>query len=152
MNLPRGSKVMPADKTREMLNIPAYANGIGKLANRNNAASQFKRNKKYKAPNVWDYLTKPKLLLNKALRYLGVETPKGASFIPQMAKGGFNKVKEAAISKIKGETEDLDVAGPSSGGAKAWRNTIKTAARSEERRVGKERGTGGARRVWTDRR
>lgn len=101
VNLPKGSKVLSAKNTRNFLSsIPAYANGIGEWVG-----------------NVWDYVSNPSKLLDKALGSLGVEIPKGGSFIGDIAKGGFTKVKDGAVEFIKKQFEKLTSFGSSGGGS-----------------------------------
>src|SRR5699024_10560677 len=70
----KGTHVLSAKNTRNLFDsIPKYEDGtydyqIGGAVSQGSNVNEMK---KAKAPNVWDYITKPKLLLNKALDYLG---------------------------------------------------------------------------------
>src|SRR5699024_10832548 len=95
-DLPKGTQVIPAKQTKQI--IPRYDRGVGSAASR---VKDMNEMKKAKAPNVWDYLTEPKLLLNKTLRYLGVGVTKGSGIMLDMAKGAFKFVKKKSIDFIK---------------------------------------------------
>lgn len=109
MDLPAGSQVLNARDTKKAL-IPQYAKGIG---------STFKKTAKKTATHLWgetkkvgskakdvaldvfDYVKNPGKLLDLALNTLGINKPEGGSFVGNMARGGFNKVKDSAIGYVK---------------------------------------------------
>lgn len=112
-NLPKGSTVWAAEKTKEMLNmIPHYKNGtlnaVGNFVKEswNSGKEKVKEvgtKVKDVALNVFDYVKNPSGLLDVALKTLGVSKPSGSSLAANMAKGGWNKVKSAAVSYVKGK-------------------------------------------------
>lgn len=108
VNLPKGSQVLSATKTKDFLKtIPAYAwgtdawggikSGVSKTWNK---AKDIGSSVKNTAMDVFSYLKKPGKFLDIALRALGVEKPTGSGMMAEMAKGGFNKAKDAAVSKV----------------------------------------------------
>ncbi|WP_373892767.1 phage tail tape measure protein [Virgibacillus sp. CBA3643] len=145
-NLPKGSKVLSAKKTRNFLSsIPAYANGVGDFlgntwegaknvagkakdatvtgAKMVGAAGKAAGQKVGEwAGNVWDYASNPSKLLDIALDLLGVEMPKGGSLVGDIAKGGFTKVKDGAVDFIKDKFDEFTSSAPSSGsgGSGRW--------------------------------
>jgi len=133
VNLPKGSHVLSGKNTKKHFEgIPQYKDGTtdgvvrggaGQAAGQAGGGAIRK-----KAPNVWDYLTKPKLLLNKALRYLNIDLPTATEWPGKMLKGGFNTVKDAAFDFIKEKGEEAVPDAPSGGGASAWRSHIRKAA------------------------
>ncbi|MGH2319400.1 phage tail tape measure protein [Planococcus sp. SE5232] len=120
VNLPKGTQVFSAKQTREyMESIPHYKNGVGgKLSDlwegtKNLAGKAWEGTKKVGnkvkdvAVNAFDYIKSPGKFLDLALKTLGIEKPKGGSFVGNMAVGGWNKVKEAALSYVKNKMSDF---------------------------------------------
>jgi len=143
MNLPKGTQVWSATETREAL-APKYAWGISfkdvaKTLNLSGKALQYSDSKKEQAigkaasgvGTAFDvYNETPRALLNAGLKAMGVEVPDLPAAIGDMAKSGFNYVKDKAVDFIKNkQDEELEsIAGPTSGGAKAWGPNIRKAA------------------------
>lgn len=137
INLPKGSQVLSAKKTRELLsNIPQYANGVGGFLNdawqgtKNAAGKVWEGTKalgskvKDAAFNVWDNISNPSKLLDTALSLLGIKRPAGGSFVGNMAKGGFNKVKDGALGYLKDKIANTGTqAGRGNGFGSAFRLT-----------------------------
>ncbi len=159
MNAPKGTKILSGEDTEKLLNsIPAYKSGNSSISDMAkgawgatkrganavkdtavDAGKAVGRGAKQVgewAGDAWDYVKNPSKLLNIALEQLGVSTPKGGSFIGDVAKGGFNTVKGKAAGYIKDmfkKAEEESSAGPSSPGAAAWRSHIvRAAARMNE--------------------
>ncbi|MGE6370650.1 phage tail tape measure protein [Planococcus kocurii] len=119
INLPKGSQVLSAKRTRELMaNLPQYANGVGELfgkaweGTKNVAGKAWEGTKslgnkaKEAAFDVWDHISNPSKLLDTALSILGIKKPEGGSFVGDMARGGFNKVKEGALGFLKKKLDD----------------------------------------------
>lgn len=109
-NLPEGSQVLSAANTKKFLqSLPAYADGKGLLNKAWGAVKDFggrvgsgiKKAKDW-AGDAMDYVKNPSKLLDIALDFLGIKRPSGSEFIPAMARGGFNQVKEGAVDYVKG--------------------------------------------------
>ncbi|WP_342515311.1 peptidoglycan DD-metalloendopeptidase family protein [Sporosarcina sp. FSL K6-1522] len=94
VNLPKGTQVLSAKNTKDLLgDVPKYAKGTGGIVQ--------------KAFDVFDYIKNPSKLLDVALNALGFSSPKGGSFIGDMAKGAVDKVKKGAIEFVKGKLADF---------------------------------------------
>ena len=124
MDLPKGTSVLSAKKTREYLqSIPAYANGVGwikeaakktktvgastgRVAKKQVVKSTAKVAKK--AFDIWEYIKDPSGLLNTALSSLGISSPDGIGVMGDVARGGFNKVKTSAIDFVKEKLQGFD--------------------------------------------
>ncbi|GIO25091.1 tape measure protein [Oceanobacillus sp. J11TS1] len=154
-DLPKGTKVLPAKKTRELLsNIPMYANGVGdffgKVGNgikngvgkakdatvagynkaKDTAVDAGKKVAEWTG-DVWDYVKNPGKLLDIALKKVGAVMPDGVGAMADLAKGAFKTIKGKAVDWVKeqlsfGGGEGVGVA--PSGGASAWRIVVKKAA------------------------
>src|SRR5699024_11805514 len=76
----------------------------------------------YTGFNVWDNITSPKKLHNKALDMLGVKMPSRNDYIMQMAKSGFKIVKDKAVGYLKDRVKNLfgDLGKGSTGNVKKW--------------------------------
>ncbi|WP_064468294.1 transglycosylase SLT domain-containing protein [Lederbergia galactosidilytica] len=123
VNLPKGTAVLSGEETESLMGmIPAYKKGIGNIVG--NVKSGLKNTAKKAAStafNVFDYMNNPGRLLNKALETLGVSSPNESGFVGNLARGGFNKVKDGAIDYIKKKLEDFTFAGvAASGNVKSW--------------------------------
>ncbi|MBD8013894.1 peptidoglycan DD-metalloendopeptidase family protein [Planococcus wigleyi] len=59
------------------------------------------------AVDIFDYVKKPGKLLDLALSAMGIKEPEGGSFIGNIARGGWGKVKEAGIDFLKGKLNDF---------------------------------------------
>lgn len=114
MNLPKGTQVLSAKKTRELLGeIPKYKNGVGEFfsdawkGTKNIAGKAWEGTKnlggkaKDIAENIWDHVSNPGKLLETALSLLGVKKTEGGSFVGDMARGGYNKIKDSAAGFLK---------------------------------------------------
>lgn len=147
-NMPKGTQVWSATDTRSILEPPQYSWGknwgisfkdVAKTLNLSGKALQYSDSKKEQAigkaasgvGTAFDvYNETPRALLNAGLKAMGVEVPDLPAAIGDMAKSGFNYVKDKAVDFIKNkQDEELEsVAGPTSGGAKAWGPNIRKAA------------------------
>lgn len=135
VNLPKGTQVLSAKKTRELLgNVPRYENGIGKLweGTKNLAGKAWEGTKnlgskaKQAAFDVWEHISNPGKLLDTALSLLGIKKPEGGSFIGNMARGAFDKVKSSAVGYVKGQIDNSGTqAGSGNGFGSAFRLTSK---------------------------
>ncbi|MDQ0427672.1 murein DD-endopeptidase MepM/ murein hydrolase activator NlpD [Planomicrobium stackebrandtii] len=115
MNGEEGTKVWSATETKKiMAMVPHYALGDLKdglrsagdwVADKYNAGKKKVKavGSKIKdvAVNAFDYIKSPGKFLDLALKTLGIEKPKGGTFIGDMAAGGWNKAKEEAINYVK---------------------------------------------------
>lgn len=130
-NLPKGTQVLSAKKTRAFLkSIPAYNKGtdlwnwtkdVGKQA-KDGATHAWDKTKDVgkkvieKAFDIFDYIKEPSKLLDVAIKALGIEKPSGSGFIGNMAKGGWDKVKSSAVNFVKSKLADFgDDGGPAPG-------------------------------------
>lgn len=111
-DLPKGSHVFSATDTRNLFsNIPKYATGTDSASGflkRGSDATGGNIKKKPWTERVWDYVKKPKKLLDIALDKMGAKLPKNTAMFKNMLKGGFNTVKDAALSKVKGTFKEQE--------------------------------------------
>ena len=98
VNLPKGTQVLSATLTKQLLNIPRYANGTGWLSSAWEKTKQVGRSIKDKAFNVWNFLSNPTKLLNQVLSSLGVEVPSLPGILKNIGTGAFSKVKNSMFS------------------------------------------------------
>lgn len=120
-NLPKGTQVLSAKKTKEwMKGVPAYEWGTDAFEGAKNLYNAGKNKVKEVGSkikdwtvDVFDYIKNPSGLLNLALDKLGIKRPSETGFVGDMAKGAFNKVKDAGVDKIK---TALDAFGASASG------------------------------------
>lgn len=117
VNLPKGSQVLSGENTAALMkNVPFYAEGKGLI---NSIVSGAK--------SVWDYVSNPKELFNKALEKFGGVLPSmegvGGGML-QAGKGAFKMVKDSALDFVKqkiaeympvGTGEESTKIGPGSG-------------------------------------
>ena len=118
VNLPKGTQVIPASITKQI--VPHYAWGTGILDGAKNAVKKVKET----ALNVWDYASNPSKLLSKTLETLGVSSPSGDSIMDSIARGGFTKVKDGAVNYIKEMWNNAFSSSPSGKGVERWRSTV----------------------------
>lgn len=120
MNGAKGTKVWSARETKKILAmVPHYALGDkikGGLRSAGDWAAEKYNSGKEKvkgvakkvkdvAVNAFDYIKKPGAFLDLALKTLGIDKPKGGTFPGDMALGGFNKAKSAAVNYVKKKME-----------------------------------------------
>lgn len=127
INLEKGAQVLSAINTKKLLNsIPAYAKGKGmfnSLLDKGKEAAthvweggkNFGKKVVNTAFDVFDYIKDPSKLLDIALDTLGFNKPEGSSFIANMAKGAWNKVKSGAVGFVKGKLDGFGGDGSSPG-------------------------------------
>lgn len=128
IKLEKGAQVLSAINTKKLLNsIPAYAKGKGmfnSLLDKGKEAAthvweggkNFGKKVVNTAFDVFDYIKDPSKLLDIALDTLGFNKPEGSSFIANMAKGAWNKVKSGAVGFVKGKLDGFgDDGGPAPG-------------------------------------
>lgn len=109
VNLPKGSQVLSAKRTKEFLkSIPGYAlgtdiwDGIKGFGSRAWDGTKALGSKiKDVAFDVFDYIKNPSGLLDLALKTLGISRPSESGLIGSMAKGAFDSVKDKAIDFVK---------------------------------------------------
>ncbi|WP_437828940.1 phage tail tape measure protein [Niallia taxi] len=118
VNLPKGTQVLPASLTKQI--VPHYAWGTGIVDGAKNVMKKVKDT----ALNVWDYASNPSKLLSKALESLGIFVPSGDSIESSIAQGGFNLVKDGAVNFIKGMLKNAFSSSPSGKGVERWRSTV----------------------------
>ncbi|MFC4714072.1 phage tail tape measure protein [Planococcus dechangensis] len=114
VNLPKGTQVLSAKKTRELLGeIPHYESGTGLWQGiKNFGSAAWEGTKaagsaiKDAAFNVWDHVSNPGKLLDTALSLLGIKKPNGGSLVGDMAKGAFDKVKTGALGFLKSSIDE----------------------------------------------
>nr|WP_256521738.1 phage tail tape measure protein [Halobacillus sp. A5] len=122
MNLPKGTSVLSAKDTREYLeSVPAYAWGVGTLKKAWEGTKNVAGKVKDKAVDVWDYVSDPSKLFNKALELFGVETPEMPGAFEGFGKGAFSKAKEGLKGFLKSKVEDFgSIDGNAPGSVKGW--------------------------------
>ncbi|MCM3030389.1 phage tail tape measure protein [Niallia sp. MER 6] len=119
VNLPKGTEVIPASITKQI--VPHYAWGTGIVDGVKKGIKKVKDT----ALNIWDYVSNPSQMLSKALDNLGVSMPGGDSIPAQIAKGGFTKVKDGAVNYIKDLLKNsFSGSSPSGKGVERWRSTV----------------------------
>lgn len=114
VNLPKGTQVLSAKKTRELLGeIPRYNEGTGLWQGiKNFGSAAWEGTKKVgsaikdAAFNVWDHVSNPGKLLDTALSLLGIKKPDGGSLVGDMARGAFDKVKTGALGFLKNSIDE----------------------------------------------
>jgi SLT domain-containing protein/phage-related protein len=147
VNLPKGTQVLSAKMTRQLLDIPKYAlgtkaweftKGLAGQAwegTKNVAGKAWDKTKsvagkaKDVAFDVWDYVSDPEKLFNKSLGLFGVETPSFPGILKDMGKGLFDKAKESLKGLLKNKIENLGLGDtPTSGsGVRRWAGIAKQA-------------------------
>ena len=159
MNLPKGTQVLSARETREVLGgIPAYAGGFGAtmkdaaswVGGKAKAGASWAGNKAKAgasavadtASDIWSYASNPSKLMDVIMKKFGVSMPKFDGAFGNVAKGGFNLVKDKATKFLKDKLGDFGIGGSAgniTGGASAWRGQIvKAAAVMQEALSGSE--------------
>lgn len=119
VNLPKGTQVIPASITKQI--VPHYAWGTGIVDGVKKGIKKVKDT----ALNIWDYVSNPSQMLSKTLENLGVSIPSGDSISAQIAKGGFTKVKDGAVNYIKDILKNsFSGSAPSGKGVERWRSTV----------------------------
>lgn len=120
--MPKGTKVMPANQTKELMDmgaLPHFAGGIGEFFG--NAWDKIKS----LGETIWDYATNPGKLLELAVdKFVSI----GSSLEPwfSMAVGSVKYLTTGAVGFIKKILDEFTAA-PSGTGVERWRNTIKRA-------------------------
>ncbi|MFD4928408.1 tape measure protein [Peribacillus butanolivorans] len=110
VNLPKGTHVLPASLTKQL--IPHYAWG-----------TDFGKKVKETTVDVWEYASNPSKLLNVAMKILGITAPSGDDTLGKIAKGGFTKVKNSAVDFVKEKMKgmfDFGGSGNVSSNVKKW--------------------------------
>lgn len=120
--MPKGTKVMPANQTKELMDmgaLPHFAGGIGEFFG--NAWDKVKN----LGETIWDYATNPGKLLELAVdKFVSI----GSRLEPwfSMAVGSVKYLTTGAVGFIKKILDEFTAA-PSGTGVERWRNTIKRA-------------------------
>lgn len=132
---PKGTHVLSAKRTKQLLDPPRYAFGTikdGIQTGWNKFTSGVKnvgQNIKDGVTTAWEYVQEPAKLLDIALEFIGVELPSEDSTIGKIAIGGFNLVKDKAVDfikdKIDGFFENIKNVGGS--GVQRWAGVATTA-------------------------
>ncbi|WP_426579307.1 tape measure protein (plasmid) [Bacillus altitudinis] len=125
MNLPKGTQVLSHKQTESVLSqVPAYAKGTGGnfISNAWGKTKEGVKNIAGKAFDVWDYISNPTKLMNKAFEMFGGKVPSLAGGFGDIAKGLFNKVKNGAIEWGKKKIESFGgmFGGGGSAAVKKW--------------------------------
>ncbi|EFV78949.1 hypothetical protein HMPREF1013_00833 [Bacillus sp. 2_A_57_CT2] len=115
MNLPKGTQVIPAKETAQFLNmmgIPAYKDGTGgTLSNMWNKGKEWVSGGiskvKDAALDVFSYISEPSKLLSKVLKNFGVKLPAISGVFLDVAKGGFNFIKDKAATFLENKLSGL---------------------------------------------
>ncbi|CEI81311.1 Phage-related minor tail protein [Oceanobacillus oncorhynchi] len=153
-NLPKGTAVIPANKTKELMDVPKYAlgdafgkavdvvgDGVSWTSDKISAGYNYAKDTTIAAGkkigewtgNVWDYVSNPGKLVDIALEKVGAIMPDGVGVMIDLAKGAFKTIKDKAIEWAK---EQLNMGGPEGvsggmglvGAAGNWRSQIQRAA------------------------
>ncbi|ASN70237.1 hypothetical protein 10F3_52 [uncultured Caudovirales phage] len=130
MNLPKGTQVLSHKQTLETLgNVPMYGdgtkgnkNGSGWLGKAVEGAKNVVGKVKSAAFDVWDYISNPTKLMNKAFEKFGGKVPSLAGGFGDIAKGLFTKVKDSVMSWGKKKIESFGgmFGGGGSAAVKKW--------------------------------
>ncbi|MGV6982433.1 tape measure protein [Bacillus pumilus] len=130
MNLPKGTQVLSHKQTLETLgNVPMYGDGTkgnkkgnGWLGKAVEGAKNVVGKVKSAAFDVWDYISNPTKLMNKAFEMFGGKVPSLAGGFGDIAKGLFTKVKDGAMSWGKKKIESFGgmFGGGGSAAVKKW--------------------------------
>ncbi|MGI8351672.1 phage tail tape measure protein [Niallia circulans] len=118
VNLPKGTHVLSATMTRKLLDIPQY--GWGTLKEVWNKGKKAVTKIKDSALDVWQYISNPSKLFNKALKLLGVETPSMPGILEGVGTGTFSKVKESMKDYLKNKIEDFSSVPAAGTGVQKW--------------------------------
>lgn len=135
-NLPEGTTVLSAEKTRRLLGrVPRYAKGIGSYWNDALDWTQDKYKKvkskaadvkdffKDKVKDIWDYASKPSKLIDMMVKGLNLKPPSGEG-IGKIARGGMNKLIKSVKSYIKDKFDMF--MGDGEGGVNVFKGLTKT--------------------------
>ena len=112
LDLPKGTHVLSALQTNELLNAPKYAWGTLKEwgENAGEGTKAVGKTIKDSALDVWSYISNPSKLFNKALELMGVEAPEMGGSLKRVGTGTYKKSKDALkdfmTSKIEGFVGD----------------------------------------------
>lgn len=130
INLPKGTQVLSHKQTLETLgNVPMYGdgtkgnkNGSGWLGKAVEGAKNVVGKVKSAAFDVWDYISNPTKLMNKAFEKFGGKVPTLAGGFGDIAKGLFTKVKDSVMSWGKKKIESFGgmFGGGGSAAVKKW--------------------------------
>ncbi|MFK3938946.1 peptidoglycan DD-metalloendopeptidase family protein [Alkalihalobacillus sp. NPDC078783] len=124
VNLPKGTHVWSALETKEMLkDVPKYNLGTIKNAFSNAWGTTKKVGKKIKdsALDVWDYISNPGKLFNKALDLLGVEAPKMGGILKNVGTGAYSKVKDSFKKYVTDKINGFFDGAEGGGGGIGWK-------------------------------
>ncbi|UAT29503.1 peptidoglycan DD-metalloendopeptidase family protein [Bacillus badius] len=129
MNLPKGTQVIPARETSQLMgmyNIPAYKKGnvlgnafeTGKewIQDAGGAIKETATKAKDIAFDVFSYLSDPSQLLDKVLTNFGVGVPQINGPLGTVASSAFSFIKDKALNYLNGKLPQM-VEGPGFGGA-----------------------------------
>ncbi|MCY7680143.1 tape measure protein [Bacillus pumilus] len=130
MNLPKGTQVLSHKQTLETLgNVPMYGDGTkgnkkgsGWLGKAVEGAKNVVGKVKSAAFDVWDYVSNPTKLMNKAFEMFGGKVPSLAGGFGDIAKGLFTKVKDSVMNWGKKKIESFGgmFGGGGSAAVKKW--------------------------------
>lgn len=130
MNLPKGTQVLSYKQTLETLgNVPMYGDGTkgnkkgsGWLGKAVEGAKNVVGKVKSAAFDVWDYVSNPTKLMNKAFAMFGGKVPSLAGGFGDIAKGLFTKVKDSVMNWGKKKIESFGgmFGGSGSAAVKNW--------------------------------
>jgi SLT domain-containing protein/phage-related protein len=130
VNLPKGSSVLSALNTRNLLgDIPKYGWGVGDIvdAGKTVLSKGGKLIKgagkaiKDKAFDIWEYISDPSKLFKKALDFVGFEMPNLPGAFKPATSGIVNKLIEGATGFVKNKIADFgSFDSNASGNVKSW--------------------------------
>lgn len=135
MNLPKGTQVINARDTRQILNtIPAYNKGnvftnavqTGQswVSTGVSKVKEVASTVKDKALDIWSYISNPSKLLEVLMNKYGAVVPNMSGVFGKMATGAFKLVKDKALGFLKGKLEGFGGSWngkiPNNAQVKAW--------------------------------
>ncbi|MCM2675572.1 M23 family metallopeptidase [Alkalicoccobacillus plakortidis] len=123
ISLPKGSHVWSALETKEMMDIPKYAWGTLKNAGKNlwGKTKKVASTIKDSALDVWDYISNPGKLFNKALDLMGVAAPEMGGSLKDIGTGAFTKVKDSFKKFVTDKINGFFEGGAGGSGGKGWK-------------------------------
>lgn len=135
-NLPRGTTVLSAEKTKKLMGkVPRYAKGVGdffgdsmdwakaKYNGAKSKATDVKNFFKKSVKDIWDYASNPSKLVSLLVEKLGLKMPSGSG-VGKIASGGMNMLIREAKNFIKDKFDMF--AGDGEGGVNVFKGLTKT--------------------------
>lgn len=124
MNLPKGTQVLPYEKTTQLMKgIPAYAEGTGLINRAWDGVRNFAGRVKDVTTDVFSYISNPSKLLTNVLNDLGVALPSLNGAAGKLVPGAFSFIKNKAVEFLTSKIGDFGADGGSGGvGANTFAN------------------------------